>query len=325
MKILITGATGLLGNNLVREALADGHRVVALVRGSERPLSLADLEVEIAPGDITDAGSIHKAAQGVDAILHSAALLHLGWKKGPESDRVNVGGTRNVVEAARRCGTKLVHVSTVNTLAIGNREGTTDEETQGDGQVPCNYVVSKRAAEQVTVQAAEAGLDACIVHPGFMLGPWDWKPSSGRMLIEVARLWTPLAPSGGCSVCDVRDVARGILLALDRGVRGRRYILAGENMSYFELWTRMSKIAKKQPPLTIMRAPARWLIGAIGDLAASIRGNETDINSAALKMSSQHHCYSSERARHELGYSPRPADEALFAAHEWFLKHGYYK
>ena len=323
MRILVTGSTGLLGNNLVRQALDDGHQVVALVRTKERPKALSDLNVELAFGDVTDSDSVLRAASGVDAILHSAAQIHLGWQELNLSQRVNVEGTRAVVAAAKREKARLVHVSTVNTLAIGNREGTVDEDTQEDGQVPCTYVVSKRQAERVTVEAAQNGLEACIVHPGFMLGPWDWKPSSGRMLIEVGKRWTPLAPSGGCSVCDVRDVARGVLLAMERGAVGRHYILAGENMTYRELWTKIAIAWRKQPPRVVMRWPARFLIGAIGDVAAKFRGIETDINSAALKMSSQFHCYTSQRARDELGYAVRPADESIADARAWFQKHGY--
>lgn len=323
MRILVTGSTGLLGNNLVRQAIDDGHQVVALVRTKERPKALNDLDVELAYGDVTDPESVLRAAKGVDAILHSAAQIHLGWQNRELSHRVNVDGTRAIVAAAKREKARLVHVSTVNTLAIGNREGTVDEDTQHDGQVPCTYVVSKRQAEQVTVEAAQEGLEACIVHPGFMLGPWDWKPSSGRMLIEVGKRWTPLAPSGGCSVCDVRDVARGVLLAMERGTIGRHYILAGENMSYLQLWTKIAKVCGKLAPMTIMRWPARILVGLLGDLAASVRGVESDINSAALKMSGQFHCYSSQRACDELGYSIRPADESIADARTWFLQHGY--
>ncbi len=323
MRILVTGSTGLLGNNLVRQAIDDGHQVVALVRTKDRPKALSDLDVELAFGDVTDADSVLRAATGVDAILHSAAQIHLGWQHRELSHRVNVEGTRAIVAAAKRERARLVHVSTVNTLAIGNREGTADEDTQHDGQVPCTYVVSKRQAEQITVDAAKEGLEACIVHPGFMLGPWDWKPSSGRMLIEVGKRWTPLAPSGGCSVCDVRDVARGVLLAMERGAIERHYILAGENMSYLQLWTKIAKACGKQPPFTIMRWPARVLVGFIGDLAAKVRGTESDINSAALKMSGQFHCYSSQRARDELGYTVRPADESIADARAWFLEYGY--
>ena len=323
MRILVTGSTGLLGNNLVRQALEDGHQVVALVRTKERPKALNDLNVELAYGDVTDSDSLLRAAKDVDAILHSAAQIHLGWQQRELSQRVNVDGTRAVVAAAKHEKARLVHVSTVNTLAIGNREGPTDEDTQEDGQVPCTYVVSKRQAEQVTVEAARDGLEACIVHPGFMLGPWDWKRSSGRMLIEVGKRWTPLAPSGGCSVCDVRDVARGVLLAMERGVVGRHYILAGENMTYLQLWTKIAKVCGKRPPMTIMRWPARVLVGLLCDVATNLRGVESDINSAALKMSSQFHCYSSQRARDELGYSMRPADESIADARTWFQQHGY--
>ncbi len=323
MRILITGATGLLGNNLVRLGIEDGHQVVALVRTQERPAALNELDVELAYGDVTNPESVLHAASGVDAILHSAAQIHLGWKSQELSDRVNVEGTQAVIAAAQKERAKLVHVSTVNTLAIGNLEGTTDENTQADGQVPCTYVLSKREAERRTLQAAEQGLEACVVHPGFMLGPWDWKPSSGRMLIEVGKRWTPVSPSGGCSVCDVRDVARGVLLAMERGERGNHYILAGENMTYFDLWTRISRVFGKRPPRGIMRWPTRALVGFLGDLAAKFRGVETEINSAALKMSSQFHCYSSQRARDDLGYTVRPADESIADAFEWFKTHGY--
>ena len=323
MRILVTGATGLLGNNLVRQAIDDGHRVVALVRSKDRPIALMDLDVELAHGDVTDLDSVLKAAVGVDAILHSAAQIHLGWSQRELSQRVNVEGTRAVTVAARRENSKLVHVSTVNTLAIGNREGTTDEDSQHDGQVPCTYVKSKRDAENITVQAAQQGLEACVVHPGFMLGPWDWKPSSGRMIIEVGKRWTPLAPSGGCSVCDVRDVARGVLFAMERGAKGRHYILAGENMTYLQLWTKIAKVCKKRSPMSIMRFPTRILVGMLGDIATQLRGVETDINSAALRMSSQFHCYSSQRAYDELGYSVRPADDAIADAYSWFEANGY--
>jgi len=323
MRILVTGATGLLGNNLVRLGIEDGHQMVALVRTKERPIALKDLDVELAFGDVTNPESVLQAAVGVDAILHSAAQIHLGWTSKELSQRVNVEGTRAVVAAARKENAKLVHVSTVNTLAIGKLDGTVDESTQADGQVPCTYVTSKREAERITSKAAEDGLEACIVHPGFMLGPWDWKPSSGRMLIEVGKRWTPLAPSGGCSVSDVRDVARGVLLAMERGAEGQHYILAGENMTYVDLWTRIAKVFGKQAPWTVMRLPARVIIGFIGDLAAKIRGVETDVNSAALKMSSQFHCYSSQKAIDELGYSVRPANESIVDAFEWFKKHGY--
>jgi len=323
MRILITGATGLLGNNIVRQAIGDGHECVVLVRDSGVPRSLESLDVRIARGDITDRESVLQASDGVDAILHSAAYLHIGWKNLEQAMHINRDGTQNIVDAARKNQSRLVHVSTVNTLSIGNREGTIDETGSHDGQIPCTYVASKRASEKVVVDAAKLGLNAVVVHPGFMLGPWDWKRSSGRMVIECGKRWTPLAPSGGCSVCDVRDVARGILSALERGTAGRHYILGGENLSYFDLWTKIARAFNKRPPLTVMRWPARFLAGSVGDFSACVSGKESDINSAALAMSSQFHCYSNQRAIDEIGFQIRPADESLQAAIEWFREVGY--
>jgi dihydroflavonol-4-reductase len=323
MRILITGATGLLGNNIVRQAIDDGHDCVVLVRDSGVPKSLDSLNVRIAHGEVNDLESILQASKGVDAILHSAAHLHIGWKNLEQAMRINRDGTKNIVEAAQKNRSRLVHVSTVNTLAIGNREGTIDETATHDGQIPCTYVASKRAAEKVVVDAVKEGLDANVVHPGFMLGPWDWKRSSGRMVIECGKLWTPLAPSGGCSVCDVRDVARGVLSALEKGTAGRHYILGGENLSYFDLWTKIARAFQKRPPITVMRWPARFLAGSIGDVKANISGKESDVNSAALAMSAQFHCYSSQRAIDELGFQIRPADESLQAAIKWFRDVGY--
>jgi len=323
MRILVTGATGLLGNNIVRQAIGEGHECTVLVRDKGTPKSLESLDVRVARGDITDRESVLNASKGVSAILHSAAYLHIGWKNLDTAMQVNRDGTGNIVEAAFKNQARLIHVSTVNTLAIGNREGTVDEEATHEGQIPCTYVKSKRASEKVVVDAAKNGLDAVIVHPGFMLGPWDWKRSSGRMVIEVGKRWTPLAPSGGCSVCDVRDVASGILRAMENGVAGRHFILAGENMSYLDLWTRISKAFHKRPPVTIMRWPARLLAGSFGDLSARLLGKESDVNSAALAMSAQFHCYSSQRAISELGYKVRPADESLQATIEWFREFGY--
>lgn len=322
MRILITGGTGLLGNNLIRQSLTAGHEVVALVRSKTPPKSLEGLNITISQGDVTDKESIMRAADGCQAILHSAAQIHIGWKQRDLSMQVNREGTRNVVEVARKNLSRLVHVSTVNTLAIGNREGTVDEESRHDGQVPCTYVLSKRASEQVVVDAIRDGLEGVIVHPGFMLGPWDWKPSSGRMILEVGKLWTPISPSGGCSVCDVRDVADGVLKALDRGTKGRHYILAGENLSYFDLWSKIKKAFGKGRPLITMRPLGRFVIGRAGDIASLVVAEPT-VNSAAIQMSSQFHCYSSQRAIDELGYRVRPADESIAAAVSWFKEHGY--
>ena len=160
-----------------------------------------------------------------------------------------------------------------------------------------------------------------MIHPGFMLGPWDWKPSSGRMLLAVAQQFTPLAPTGGGSACDVRDVAAAVIAALTQAPRGRHYILAGHNIPYFDLWKQMAQVSGGKPP--IMRAgPLMRIIGGqFGDLRTRLSGREGDVNTAGVSMSSQWHYYSSQRAEQELGYRVRPLEETLREAWEWLREH----
>jgi dihydroflavonol-4-reductase len=324
MRVLVTGGTGFLGNNIIRNALAQGHEVKAVVRSSELPQSLKGLEVIPHRGDICDESTLLEAAADVDAIIHSAAHIHIGWKHLDEALKTNRLGTQNVVRAATERGIRLVHVSTVNTLAMGVRHQPANEDTPGDGQIPCTYVVSKRAAEEVVKNAIRANqVDAVIVHPGFMLGPWDWKPSSGRMIIEFASRWTPVAPSGGCSVCDVRDVASGVLQALQRGKAGRNYILAGENLTYLDLWQRFAKAIGKRPPRWRLGPAVRWSVGTLGDFMSRFQTIENPINSAALRMSSKYQWHDRTRAQQELGYDTRAADESIRDAVAWLREYKY--
>ena len=161
-----------------------------------------------------------------------------------------------------------------------------------------------------------------IVHPGFMLGPWDWKPSSGRMMLEVGRTWRPLAPAGGCSVCDSRDVAKTTIDALTRGGEaGRQFILAGHNLSYMQLWTEMAARMGRRPPMMRLGPAQRWIGSCGGDLWARLSGKEGDVNSAAIKMSTMYHWHDSSRTIAELGYQMRDYRESLDASAEWIKTH----
>src|SRR5262249_23403497 len=147
---------------------------------------------------------------------------------------INVEGTRHVAQAAKQAGARMVHVSSVDTMGDGTRQKPADEETPCDGGVLCPYIITKREAEQVVLQLVSERLDAVIVNPAYMLGPWDWKPSSGRLLLSISQNQGTFVPIGGNDFCDARDVAAGVVAAAAKGVAGRRYILGGEPMSYVE-------------------------------------------------------------------------------------------
>ena len=323
MITLVTGATGLVGNNVVRMLLERGHRVRVLGRSSSDPRPLAGLDVERFAGDVRDADAVRRASQGAGRIIHAAARVHIGWSGLEEQRAINVEGTRNVALAARDASARLVHVSTVDTMGCGSRECPADEETPLGGHVECPYVVTKREAEQTVLDLVQQGLDAVIVNPAFMLGPWDWKPSSGRMLLAVGRGQGFAAPPGGNDFCDVRDVAAGIVAAAEKGVCGRRYILGGEPLSYYEAWSLFAEITGRRRPMRIMRRRVVRALGAAGSAWGRITGREPDLNGAAAAIATMEHHFSANRAVRELGYQMRSAREAAMAAWEWFVANGY--
>lgn len=323
MITLVTGATGLVGNNVVRLLLERGRAVRVLERAGSDSRPLQGLDVERAVGDVCDADSVRRACHGAELVVHAAARVHIGWTGLEEQRRVNVEGTRNVASAAQEARARLVHVSTVDTVGRGSRECPADEETPLAGHLDCPYVLTKREAEQVVLGLVAQGLDAVVVNPAFMIGPWDWKPSSGRMLLAVGRGRALVAPPGGNDFCDVRDVAAGILAAAERGVAGRRYILGGEPLSYYEAWTLFAEITGSRRPFRVMRVPVLRSLGALGSFWGRVTGHEPDLNSATAAISMMEHHFSAARATRELGYEVRPVREATIAAWEWFLRYGY--
>lgn len=320
MKVFLTGGTGLLGNNIARQLTERGDRVVALVRTPPPPEVFEGVNVEFVQGSLDDSETIQKAVDQCDAVIHSAAMIHIGWKRMEESMRANRDGSATVAEAARRHGCRMVHIGTVNTLALAAGTQPANEDsviTALTEQVPCAYVASKRASVAAVQQSIERGLDATFVHPGFMLGPWDWKPSSGRMMLELGKRYIPACPTGGCSVCDVRDVAAGVLSALERGRTGRHYLMAGVNWRYRKLWTEMARRMGRPAPIFPVGPMIRAGVGAFAAVKVRLTKLETDVNSAALKMSSQLHWYDGSRAREELGYNNRDIHETLDDAAAW--------
>ena len=322
--ILVTGATGLLGNNLVRVLLDRGYPVRVLVRDGYNRRCFAGLELDYATGDLRHADSIRAACRSTSGVIHCAGVVQIGWSRDHGHQQINDEGTRRIVDAARQCGVALIHVSTVNSLSFDHRPGVADETTPWTGdEVPCNYVLSKRAADAYVLSqlAASEGWRANIVYPGFMLGPWDWKPSSGRMMLELSGGGAILAPRGGCSVCDVRDVAAGIIACLEKGSSGDRFILAGYNVTYLELWRQMARIVGVRRPMGTFGPLIAKTAGWAGDLVGFIRGSEATVNSAAIKMSTRFHYYSSALAERELGYRVRPWQESVRDAWRWISEH----
>lgn len=321
----VTGATGLVGNNIVRLLASQGRMSSVLVRPKSPAFNKAfeGLSVERFEGSLDDQKVIDEACEGASLVIHAAATVAVG-RCGLETMRhVNVEGTRRIARAARHAGARMIHISSVDALGLRHDGHLSDEETPKEGLLECPYVVTKREAEQVVLEEIDRGLDAVIVNPVFMLGPWDWKPSSGRMLLEVGSGWGVFAPSGSNDFADVRDVAEGILAAAHRGITGRRYILGGHPRTYLEAWRCFARVAEKMQPLGCAHPQITRVFGRIGDLVGMVVGHEMPINSVATEMSMLAHNFSSNRAVTELGYHCRSFETTVIDTWHWFLEHGY--
>jgi dihydroflavonol-4-reductase len=303
--------------------LAAGRRVRVLARETSDPRPLDGLDLEVARGDVRDPDAVRRALRGADCVVHAAGYVQLGRSRLEHHRAINVGGTRHVAEAARAQGTRMVHVSSCDAVGIRSLDEPADEETPLKDPTPVPYVISKREAERVVLDEVALGLDAVIVNPAFMLGPWDWKPSSGRMLLEVAAGRGFLAPRGWFSVCDVRDVAAGILAAIDRGQGGRRYILAGHTMSYLAAWRVFAEVSGARRPWGTAGPLLAAAAGRCGDFWGWLSRREPDVNSAAIALARLPKSYSSRRAETELDYRVRPTEETVRDAWNWFRENGY--
>ncbi len=323
MRILITGATGFLGNTLVRALLKQNHQVLAAIRHSSNLKALDGLDIETVHLNLNDASEVRMALEDVDVVIHCAALIQIGWTKLEQSRKVNVEATAIIAEAARRKKIRMIHVSSVDALGLGSKEDIADETKLDPPKPACSYVVTKREAESAVVLELANGLDAVIVNPGFMVGPYDWKPSSGEMMLTLAKTFIFYAPAGGCSVVDVRDVADGIVSAIKHGRSGERYILAGENLSYFDLWTMMANAMNRRTPKKVLPDWIANTAGKVGDFWSRFLSEEATVNSAATQMGQLNHFYSSEKAKQELGYVIGSVEDAIHDAYDWFIANGY--
>jgi dihydroflavonol-4-reductase len=326
MKAVVTGASGLLGGNLAVLLRERGAEVRATRRGSTRVDHLDGHGIEWVDADLGSATSLAEAFAGADVVFHCAAAVDIKRTITRELVRSNVDGTRNVLAAARAIGlSRLVHCSTVGAVGLSEDGDPCTEDSRwnfADHDLADGYVTTKRWSEDLVMAAAEVDLDAVVVNPTYMFGPFDPRPSSGKMIVEVVKGRVPGWTTGYNNFVDVRDVARGMILAAERGARGRRYILSGENMSYREVMQRIAAVAGVSPPRLGIPRWAAAVIGAVGDVQERT-GSEAFINSVSVAYGfTPRFIFSCARARAELGYEPGPIEPAIADAITWFRARG---
>ncbi|MBI3185263.1 MAG: NAD-dependent epimerase/dehydratase family protein [Myxococcales bacterium] len=323
MNVLVTGATGLVGSNLVRRLVSAGVRPRLLVRERSDRRGLRGLAFDEVVGDVLDAASLRRALEGVDRVFHVAGSVRMDRGAAAELCRVNVEGTKGLVTAAREAGVRrVVHVSSVSAISPGSKaEPATEEAPPPESPLP--YPKSKLRAEAAALEAAGA-LELVIASPGFVIGPYDVKPTSGALLIAVARGRLPVYPSGGNNFVNAADVAQGLFLAMEKGRPGQRYILGGENLTYRELLSLCAEEAGVRPPW--LGIPMGLALGAaaLADRLADRWevGNGWPTRAHVLAAYTPTY-YSSQKAVRELGYTPRPLRLGVREAYRWFQEEGY--
>ncbi len=318
--VLVTGATGFLGGNLARELCRRGSRVRVLTRNGRRPVALEAFEYDAVDGDVTDRDSVQRAADGCRQVYHAAASIVFWCRSKRELDavrRVNVDGTRFVLDAAQRAGVeRVVHVSTVDAIGLPPPGCVATEDTDwAGGPIDTVYAVTKREAEAVALSAA---VDTVVVNPGFILGGFDPRPSSGRLLMPLLRSPLVFCPSrGGNNFVHVRHVVAGALAAMEKGRRGERYILGGENLTYRELFRRALAILGRRPLLVPLPLPAAVLAGRLLELSAWLTRRQPALSAGMARLAFTDHYYDSSKARRELGLPHTSLDAALADAFAW--------
>lgn len=322
---VITGATGHLGNNLVRTLLERGEEVRAVVLPNDPAQSIAGLPVERVEGDVRDMGALIWAFRNAERVYHLASLITIAPGREDLLQEVNVQGTRNVVEACLRTGVqRLTYVSSIHALVEPPHGTTIDERMAFDAaHIPTEYGRSKAQAAQQLLAGVERGLDAVIACPTGIVGPYDFQPSEmGRLFLNVARRRLPAYVQGAYDFVDVRDVVQGLLAAAAKGRRGETYILSGEVVTVRQMMDYVEEATGVRAPRIGLPV---WLAQGVARLAWTYaRWTRTHplFTGESVEILRSNCCISHAKATRELGHSPRPFQETVRDTIHWFREAG---
>jgi dihydroflavonol-4-reductase len=324
MIVAVTGPTGHIGANLVRTLLSKGHKVRTLVHNDQK--ALEGLDVEIIKGDVADLYSLQKAFTGAEMVYHLAAVISISMNDWPAVEAVNVTGTRNVVEACLSSNVRrLIHFSSIHAMTQEPLNEVLDERRPlVDSQGCPPYDRSKAAGELAVRQGIEQGLDAVIVSPTSVIGPYDYQLSHmGTVFLALAQGKLPALVEGGFDWVDVRDVVSGAIAAAEKAPQGAKYMLSGHYATVCELAEISENILGISAPRfvcpTWLARTGAPVVGTFNQLTRT-RQLFTAVSIRALTNCNTH--ISHERAAQELGYNPRPLKETISDIYSWFQKSG---
>ncbi|MDQ3009578.1 MAG: NAD-dependent epimerase/dehydratase family protein [Acidobacteriota bacterium] len=327
MRAFVTGATGFIGGNLVRALLADGHQVRALVRPASDQRNVAGLPIETVSGDLSNQSSLTEQIAGCDAVFHLAAHYSLWAKDRDAIYHANVTGTKNLLAAARSLRIKrFIHTSSVAAIGVPAPGTLANEETQTTIEaLVSDYKKSKFLAEQAASEAARNGLDVVIVNPSTPIGPYDVKPTpTGEIILRFLQNRMPAYVHTGLNLIDVEDVARGHILAWQRGRTGERYILGNRNLTLKEMLEMLARVTGKPAPRFAVPHAIPLAVAFVDEMIlARYFGKTPQVSFYSVQMSRKAMYYNSSKAISELSLPQSPVEGAIEKAVRWFETNGY--
>ena len=325
MTTLVTGASGFLGSHVARQLVARGEDVRVLMRPSSTNRAIADLSLEYVTGDLRDPASLDRAMKGVKRVFHVAADYRLWAKRKQDIYDSNVGGTKNVLQAAERAEVEqLVYTSTVATIAVDRPQYPNEFTDAKLEEMIGHYKRSKWMAEQEVLKVAKAGAPIIVVMPTTPVGPWDWKPTpTGKIILDFLNGKLPGYVETGLNFVGVEECAAGHLLAAEKGKPGERYLLGGENLTLKQMLDILSKITGLPTPR--LKIPHGLALGVAyaNTIFSRLIGREPGIPVEGVKISQHMMFVDASRAQRELGFKPGPVSAALERAVRWYEANDY--
>lgn len=327
--VLVTGATGLLGNNLVRQLREQGYRVRALVRSLEKARRyLADVELELVEGDMARVDDFARALEGCHAVFHTAAYFREYYQPGQHDsqlDLINVQGTLALMRAADARGVScFVHTSSSGAVGMKPDGSPGHEGTPvGAEQLKNRYFASKVEGDrQIQAYRPASGMRVVEVLPGFMWGPGDAAPtSSGQLALDFVARKIPVLPEGGLTVVDARDVAHAMIGCLQRAEHGARFIVAGEFRTMEQVFYDLERASGVRAPRLRLPFVLVLLFAWFEELRARVTGGKLLVSREAMRLVRSRHSVSSARAERELGVRFRPFEQTLRDVLAWYAQH----
>lgn len=320
--VLVTGANSLLGTHIVERLLSEGYRVKGLLRDKSRFHLPPHPLLTLTEGDFTDADVISKALQGCGLVIHVAACTDQGIAGYDHYRRINVGATRRLALSAAEAGVKrFVYVSTANCFGFGSKEAPGNETLPARPPFTgSGYARSKMEAQQM-LSGIGGGMEIVTVNPTFMLGAYDAKPGSGRIILMAYGRRVVFCPPGGKNFINARDAACGVVAALERGKNGEAYLLSGENLSYLEFYRRMAVATGGKYRYIVLPRALLLAAGGGGNILKKMNIG-VQFTMTNMKILCIGNYYTNRKAARELGLETGPIEQGISEAVAWFKASG---